>query len=111
MAKLHPEAYVYARTNQGFSMAAMKEDEEELTRLTDNAAKLPEGEIVGGILGFPVADGSALYLVTSKSPLTLQHIPFFDGYAIDASHIRGLRLEDVTRRVAQDKHMKSMFAA
>jgi hypothetical protein len=110
MAQLHKKAYNFKRTAGLSFLDAMKEEEAELVRLEKAAAKLLDGEIEGALVSFGVADGKAIYLVKSKSPLVLQHVPFFDGYRIDAAMIRGLRLADIQRRVDGDRMMRSIFA-
>lgn len=82
-----------------------------LEQMTAKANALPEGEYVGAILSFPIADGKALYLVDKVKPLTLTPIQFLDGYQIPAAHIRGLTLDDVRHQVARDKAMAAMFAS
>jgi len=52
------------------------------------------------LLTFPIADGEALYRIVKLSPLTLQHIPYGDGYCIPYSHIRGLRTEDALKQIS-----------
>ena len=47
------------------------------------------------IVKFPVADGYALYAVTSEKPLVLRHIPYGDAYQAAAATIRGLTMRDV----------------
>ena len=66
-----------------------------LTKLQTVSDALTPGEVVGGVVQFPVADGAAVYLVTKAKPLTLQHVPYCDGYAIPFAHIRGLKLADI----------------
>lgn len=111
VAQLHPKAYDFQRTQGLDFMGRMKEEEKELQRLEAEAAKLKDDEIKGALVRFPVADGHAVYLVTSETPLKLQHVPFFDAYRVDPATIRGLRLDDVKRRVQGDRHMRSMFAS
>jgi hypothetical protein len=111
VAQLHPKAYDFKRTPDLDFLGRMKEEEQELKRLEDEASKLGEDEFKGALVRFPVADGYAIYLVTSETPLKLQHVPFFDAYRVDPATIRGLRLEDVRRRVIGGRMMRSMFAA
>ena len=75
-----------------------KRHDEEFAKLRAISDSLPENEVVGYILHFPIADGQALYRVVKAKPFTLQHIPYSDGYAIPAAHMRGLRLADVQRQ-------------
>ena len=55
------------------------------------------------VVRFQVADGYAVYVVTQDDPLTLQHVPFMDGYQADAATIRGVNrstVRDQLRRAA-----------
>lgn len=82
----------------------------EMTRLEEISAKLPDGEIVGGILRFGVADGNAMYLVSNDKPLTLRHIDWLDGYRIDDAYVRGLRIQDVKEMLRREKGMQAIFS-
>lgn len=66
--------------------------------LAESRKAAAEGEAVGTILQFPVADGRAYYVVVRERPLTLRHIPFGDGWRIPAAHVQGLTLRDVRDR-------------
>jgi len=110
MARLHSSPYTYKGQGAGFSMASMDEQDAELRRMQAAADALPEGTLVGKIVDFSVADGRAMYLVKSESPLVLQHIPFFDAYRVSPAHIRGLRIDDIRTLVRGQSMMKSMFA-
>jgi len=81
-----------------------------LDRLENVSAALPEGQVVGGVLKFPIADGRAYYLVTSESPLTVQHLEFADGYRAPLEHIRGLRIEDVRKHLSNARGWFRLFA-
>lgn len=59
--------------------------------------------LTGKLIGFPVADGSAQYMVISEKPLKLVHIAFGDAYQVSAATIRGLTLTDVRRMVQADQ--------
>lgn len=59
----------------------------------------PNGECLNFIWSSPVADGQAMYRVTSTAPLVLQHIPYGDAYQVPAPMIRGLRLADIQKDV------------
>lgn len=81
-----------------------------LGQMTAKANALPEGEFVGAILSFPIADGNALYLVDKVKPLTLTPILYMDGYQIPAAHIRGLTLNDVRQQVQREKAFAALMA-
>lgn len=69
---------------------------DELCAISDS---LPDGQIVGAMLQFPVADGFAAYRVMSEKPLRLEHVAVGDGYQISPAHIRGLRKADVVEKL------------
>jgi hypothetical protein len=45
-------------------------------QLQNKSDSLPDGEVVGALVSFPVADGSAIYVVTKAKPLTVKHVPY-----------------------------------
>jgi hypothetical protein len=102
---------------EGFELGA-KEDinvyleriDARMKELEDSFARQPEGTLKGAIVSFPYADGRAMYLVRTESPLTLQHIPYGDAWQIPDAHIRGLRLEDIRKMVEGDRRLKEMFS-
>jgi len=83
---------------------------QKMEELQDISDALPEGEIVGGIISFGVADGSAIYLVTKAKPLTLQHIDFCDAYRVHPAMIRGLRKQDILDQLGSRRRMQSYFS-
>lgn len=78
--------------------------------LLEKSNALQDGEVVGGVLMLPFADGHACYLVESEKPLRLAHIPYGDAWHADASTIRGLRLQDVESRLAHARRLNKLFA-
>jgi hypothetical protein len=81
----------------------------KLNELTARSNTLPEGEVKGAVIGFPRADGRALYLVVNDKPLKLMHLPYGDAWHIDAPTLRGLRLADVQQRVRGNRALRSIF--
>ena len=63
----------------------------------------PNCDITGAILEFPVADGSAVYIVTKQKPLTLSHIPYCDGYEAAGVTIRGVNRSYVLQVIRSEK--------
>lgn len=90
--------------------AWLERSQARLNELQRHSDTLPTGELVGGLLGFPVADGKAFYLVTKARPLTLQHVPFLDGYALPAAHLRGLRCDEVESHLEHNRRLAQLFA-
>ena len=85
-----------------------KAELENLKKLSDN---LPDGQVIGAMISFPVADGSAIYRIVSDKPLKLEHIPFLDGYQADPILIRGLRLSDVKQQLKASKKFRKIFGS
>ena len=54
---------------------------------------------VGLLMKFSAADGYAIYRVVKAKPLTLQHVPLFDGYRIPDAHVRGITMEEVKQQI------------
>lgn len=89
--------------------AFFKAHDDALKALQATAAALPEGEYVGALIRFGVADGYAVYRVKSLKPLVLEHVPFGDAYQISVSHIRGLRVTDVKALIDSERRMSKLF--
>lgn len=90
--------------------AALARSDAALKALTDVSDALPDGEVVGGVIRFPIADGYALYRVAKEKPLILEHIPYMDGYAVDAATIRGLRRTDIEAMLRRWRGLRSIFS-
>ena len=58
------------------------------------------------LMKFPVADGEAIYYVVKEKPLTLQHVPYGDGYSIPNAHMRGLTYSDLQNQQQWQRAMK-----
>lgn len=87
----------------------LKHSDEAYLKLEAESAALPDGEVVGALISFPWADGSAIYRVVSAKPLKIQHIPYGDAWHVDAMTIRGLRLDDVLRKVRASRSLAALF--
>jgi hypothetical protein len=68
-------------------------------------------DLVGAVVGFGVADGSAQYMVWRTSPLELVHLPLGDAYQIPAAHARGLRLSDIRQMVERERWWAAAVAS
>lgn len=78
---------------------------DELQEKSDN---LPEGEVIGGIITFPVADGRAYYQVTNDKPLQLVHLGFMDAWQASEITIRGLNVDDVKLMLKRSKALPKL---
>jgi hypothetical protein len=101
MAKLLSSAYpgFKRKPNESFDVCMKRESAllDEINQRSLAAAKA--GKAVGTLLRFPMADGYALYVVTSEKPLTLQHVPFGDAWQAAAATIRGVTMSDVQAQI------------
>jgi hypothetical protein len=66
------------------------------------------GANVGEIIQFPVADGYAMYMVSSMKPLELIHLPFGDGWSFQYVHL--LKAKDVQQKIDQAKALTKFFS-
>lgn len=74
--------------------------ERQFDELQRAAAKVdPTVSLIGALVSFPWADGSAIYRVSKDKPLILQHVPVFDAWQVPYSQIRGLRRADIVGMV------------
>jgi hypothetical protein len=65
----------------------------EIQRLNLEAKR--KGTLIGRVLNFHAVDNYARYIIANDNPLTVEHIPFGDGYTVHAALIRGLNVDDV----------------
>jgi len=89
--------------------AWLERERKSLQKYEKESDALLEGQIVGGVVQFPVADGYAIYRVSKEKPLTLQHIPYCDAWQIPEAHMRGLTRKDIERLIWQNKQMNDIF--
>lgn len=89
--------------------AYAKRTDKMFKELEDAAKNIPEGSIIGALLSFPVADGSAIYRVSKEKPLTLEHVPYCDAWQIPHTHIRGVRKADVLESIRASRAMAKIF--
>jgi hypothetical protein len=75
---------------------------DRLARAARDANPRSKSPLIGRTVRFSVADGYAVYVVWSVSPLVLVHVATGDGYAISAAHLRGLTLRDIKALVANE---------
>jgi hypothetical protein len=99
-ARAHPD--FERREDESFE-AYLTRTQGALDRLLALSDALPEGELEGALVKFPVADGYAWYDVVKVKPLTLRHINFCDGYHAPLPLIRGLRVADVFEQVSLER--------
>jgi len=66
------------------------------------------GKNVGEVLNFPVADGSAQYMVVSMRPLALVHLELGDAYQFPYAHL--LTSKEVNNKLETQKKMDELFS-
>lgn len=79
--------------------AQMKALEAESARVAAAVKSNPKASLIGVLVYFPWADGSAVYRVSKDKPLMLEHVPYGDAWQVPYSQIRGLRRQDVLRQL------------
>ena len=112
MARLDPRPYPLTmswRDEKANAEDLLQYEDKVWKELDAEASALPEGEVVGALLTFPVADGKAVYRVTKAKPLTLQHVPLGDGWTIPPAHIRGITRADVLEHVTRSRGITALF--
>jgi len=99
-----PEFHV----NGEFNMDAYNEDTERYRKeVADYAKKYGKGKLAGKIVSFPIADGSASYVVFSSSPVQLLHLA--DGDAYQFPYANRLTASDIKERIGYDEAMVEIF--
>jgi hypothetical protein len=91
-------------------MQGMAREEAALAALMAVSDALPDGDVVGGILSFPMGDGMAFYRVAKAKPLTLEHIPAGDQWSLPTAHLKGIRMADVVEQLRRRKAFKTIWA-
>jgi len=67
----------------------------------------PDGECVGEVIQFPVADSYAFYMVVGLKPVELVYLPIMDGW--DFQYANRLTAKDIREKVEQQKNLKKLF--
>lgn len=102
-ATLHPDPYPgvwMMANNEGWDAYFARTDALlDAIIVKSSKIRIDDESLVGFLMRFPIADGYALYVVSRQKPLQLQHIPSGDGWRIPPTHLRGLRLTDVTGQI------------
>ena len=92
------------------NMKAYNEDceryEKELKELLQK--RNPDGELVGEIIRFPVADGYARYMVAGIKPVELVHLPLDDAWHFQ--YANRITAKDIRDQIKQQKAIAELFA-
>jgi hypothetical protein len=65
------------------------------------------GEHVGEVIQFPVADGYAQYMVAGLSPVELIHLPLWDAW--NYQYVERLTKKDIVEKINQQKSFEKTF--
>lgn len=104
-----PEGYEYQFDNVVSNYAQAEKNHYERLKKWCKENTDSKSPLVGETIQFSVADGSAVYMVFSTSPLHLIHSSYGDGYQAHDALIRGLRVSDVKEQVERAKTMAKLF--
>lgn len=85
-----------------------KDCEIYLSKLKTYAKKHNVGVNVGEIVQFPVADGSADYMLLKRKPLQIVHIGTMDAYETNLA--KTLSLKTIDMMVDQRKRVNKLFS-
>jgi hypothetical protein len=92
-------------------LASLREKDKLLEQVYEKSASLKPGEVVGALLQWQRGDGYAFYRVVKARPLTVQHVPYGDGWRVEQALIRGLKTQDVLDQLAQRRRHSALFPA
>jgi hypothetical protein len=86
-----------------------KNCEKYIEKLKEHLKKMGyKGKNFGEIIRFPVADGTADYMVISMRPLKLVHLPLGDAWDFQYAHL--LTAKEVNEEIAQQKALEKLFS-
>ncbi len=69
----------------------------------------PNQECVGEVITFPVADGTAEYMVAAIKPVELIHLPYWDAYQSETAPL--MTAKAVKDKIKQTKALADLFAS
>ena len=85
-----------------------QKEEDYISKLKETCKKNSEGNAVGEIIKFNVADGHAMYMVYSLKPLQLIHLNLGDGWQSEFAEL--LTVKKVLELVAREHALKEILA-
>lgn len=86
----------------------VKNTETYMTAVQEWAKKNGKGPEAGEPVKFQVADGYAMYVVFSASPVKLIHLPLFDAYQFQ--YANRLTAADIREEIRRGKMLHAMFS-
>ena len=89
--------------------AYLKAQDKYVEDLKAFCKKRKNGKNVGETIKFPVADGHAIYMVASMSPLELIHVPIGDAWEFQYVHL--MTAKEVQQKIDQGKAMVKLFSS
>jgi len=112
MAKIYsaPEEIVQPEMDFSDLVKYRRDEQAYIESLSDWVKKRnPNGECIGEIVNFPVADGHASYMVASLKPVELIHIPLGDAW--NFQYANRLTAKDVREKISNAKRLAELFPA
>lgn len=67
-----------------------------------------EQECVGEVIRFPVADGTAEYMVAAIKPVQLIHLPYWDAYQSETADL--MTATAIKEKIRQAKALEDLFS-
>jgi hypothetical protein len=81
--------------------------DEYVNKIKSWAKQNGKGPQAGEEISFGVADGNAVYIVVSLSPVSLIHVPIGDAYQFQ--YANRLTRQDILKKIEQKKALARMF--
>lgn len=83
------------------------ETEKYFKEIKDFCSEQGSGKYKGEDVRFPVADGQAIYVVYSCTPMELIHCDMYDGY--DYPYIERLTKKDIINAIEMARNLEKIF--
>ena len=85
-----------------------KDNDDYIAKVKKFLLSQKSGKNIGEILNFPVADGSAQYMVASMRPLQLVHLELGDAYHFQYDYL--LTAKEVNQKLESQRAMDKLFS-
>lgn len=90
------------------SVKHQQAEEKYLNELKEFCTSQWKGKYVGKVAKFPVADGYALYMVCSESPMELIHLQLGDAW--DFQYIESLGIKEIKENIDSQERLNKLFS-
>jgi|AntDeeMinimDraft_5_1070356.scaffolds.fasta_scaffold08800_3 hypothetical protein len=104
-----PKGFEFPNYDISLSHEENRQKEDEATaKLKEFCREQSNCPHAGEVIGFPIADGKAMYMILDYKRLI--HMPVGDAWSIPDAHARGLRKADLIHEVDRGKSLAALFA-